>query len=170
MERSWPQGHHPTQKHRIIVICKTCSEEPGETKAGKRVIGVSMERSWPQGHHKMSGPHPTLQPQPIHAKSIFYANMFRRIWRTKARYEGDWGVYGKVLTSGSPHNVRIPSQHPHPTPPQKCKITVICKTCPEEPGETKAGTRVIVVSMERSWPQGHHKMDGPLHKFYHLFS
>ena len=121
LERSWHQGHHtmdgppltpthphpPPQKHKMYVVRKTSPEEPGQTKAGTGVIGVSMQRSWHQGHQTMVGP------------------------------------------------------PPHPTPPQKRKFYVIRKTSPEEPGQTKTATRVIGVSIERSWPQSQHKMDGP---------
>ena len=298
IERSWHQGHHtmdgppsphptptPPQKRKIIVICKICPEEPGETKAGTRVIGVSIERSWPQCHHKMDGPHPTPTPHPPpHTSKInvlcktcpkesgeprqvrgwlgclwkgldlwvttqwtdpFHPHHFWNLARTKEvamtsvhkfvstltktevawpnggtqRYSQfspyllacltffDWVLpYGKALWASftkshleknqnqcymqnlswrileKPRQVRgwlgclwkdlflrVTTQwmdsQPHPThsppPPQKCKIIVICKTCPEEPGETKAGARVIGVSMERSLPQGHHTMDGP---------
>ena len=158
-------GPHPTPTPHKQNQCfiQNLSQRIWRTKAGTRVIGVSMERSWHKGHHTMDGPpHPT--PPPIPTKKTqnqcYKQNLSRRAWRNQG-YEGDWGVYRKVFTSGKPQNGLTPPPH-HPTPqPQTHKINILCKTCPQESGETKAGTRVIMVSMERSWPQGHHTMDGP---------
>ena len=77
------------------------------TKAGTRVIGVSIERSRPQGHHTMDEPHPLTTPTPKTQNHCYMQNLSRRVWRNQGRCEGD------------------------------------------------------KVSMERSWPQGHHTMDGP---------
>ena len=101
----------------------------------------------------MDGPPTPHLPPHTHAKSssIFNAKLDPKNLENQGRYEGDWGVYGKVLTSGSPQDRKTsPHPYPTPTPSQKHKIIVIGKTCFEEPGETKAGTRVIGVYMERS--------------------
>ena len=99
------------------------------TKAGTRVIGVSMERSWPQGYHRMGGLHPTPTPHPQHtqAKSMLYAKLVSKNLKNQGKYEGDWGVYVKVLTSGSPHNRRTPFTPPiHSYPHPKNAKSMLC--------------------------------------------
>ena len=152
----------------INIKCKTFHEDAGEPRQVQGWLGclwkgldIRVTTQWED--HKMDGPHPT--PTPHKQNQCFIQNLSQRIWRTKAGTR----VIGVSMERSWPqshHTIDGPlslNHHPTPTPlpPQKHKINVMCKTCPEEPGKTKAGTRVIGVSMERYWPKGHHKMDGP---------
>ena len=130
MERSWPQGHHimdvhshptttpiptSTQPAKSILNAKLVSKNL-EKQGRYEVLGVAMERSWCQDPHILYRPPPfhipTNTPTP-HAKSISNAKLVLKNLENQGRYKGDWGVYGKVLTSGSPQNVWTPPHTPH---------------------------------------------------------
>ena len=86
-------------------------------------------------------------------------NLSQRAWRNQGRYEGDWGVHGKILTSGPPQDGRTLTPPHNPTPHTQYQYYM--PNFSRRIWRTKAGMRVIGVSMERYWPQGHHTMDGP---------
>ena len=61
--------------------------------------------------YKTSGSPHNGQTRTPHAK---FAKLVQMNLENQGRRKGDWGVYGKVLTSGSPHDRQT---LPHPTPP-----------------------------------------------------
>ena len=57
---------------------------------------------------------------------------------------------------------------PHITNTHNAKSLLYTKLCPEEPEETKAGTKVIGVPMQKSWLSGSpHRWADPLHPTSH---
>ena len=134
MESSWLQGHHndgwtthpnphlpPQRIRKINIKCKTC---PGKNLENQGRWPRWLGCIWKGLDLKVTtqmDPYQPILPH-IHIKnalSLLYAKLVpEESGVNQGRCEGDWGVYGKVLTSGSPHNGQTSHQpirpHPHP--------------------------------------------------------
>ena len=100
----------------ININCKTCPEDAGELRQVWGWLGCLWKGLDLRVTTQWADPPPPPHPPPKKKKNCYMENLSRKAWRNRGRYEGDLGVNGKVLTSGSPQDRWAPPHPTHPTP------------------------------------------------------